>query len=88
MTFTIEPMINEGKWQTKILPDEWTAITKDRKLSAQWEHTMVVTDNGCEVFTTRPEEDLNATSNIIKDRLGGLFLPDNSGILAVLFLIS
>ncbi len=59
MTFTIEPMINEGKWQTKILPDEWTAITKDRKLSAQWEHTMVVTDNGCEVFTTRPEEDLS-----------------------------
>lgn len=59
MTFTIEPMINQGTWQTKILPDEWTAITKDRKLSAQWEHTMVVTDNGCEVFTTRPEEDLS-----------------------------
>lgn len=59
MTFTIEPMINQGVWQTKILPDQWTAITKDRKLSAQWEHTLMVTDNGCEVFTTRPEEDLS-----------------------------
>ena len=59
MTFTIEPMINQGTWQTKILADDWTAVTKDRKLSAQWEHTMVVTDNGCEVFTTRPEEDLS-----------------------------
>ncbi|WP_026348712.1 type I methionyl aminopeptidase [Psychrobacter lutiphocae] len=59
MTFTIEPMINQGTWKTKILPDQWTAITKDRKLSAQWEHTLMVTDNGCEVFTTRPEEDLS-----------------------------
>lgn len=59
MTFTIEPMINQGTWQTKILPDKWTAITKDRKLSAQWEHTLMVTDNGCEVFTARPEEDLS-----------------------------
>lgn len=59
MTFTIEPMINQGVWQTKILSDKWTAITKDRKLSAQWEHTLVVTDNGCEVFTGRPEEDLS-----------------------------
>ncbi len=59
MTFTIEPMINQGTWKTKIMPDKWTAITKDRKLSAQWEHTLVVTDNGCEVFTVRPEEDLS-----------------------------
>lgn len=59
MTFTIEPMINQGTWKTKILPDQWTAITKDRKLTAQWEHTLMVTDNGCEVFTTRPEEDLS-----------------------------
>lgn len=59
MTFTIEPMINQGTWKTKIMPDKWTAITKDRKLSAQWEHTLVVTDNGCEVFTARPEEDLS-----------------------------
>ena len=59
MIFTIEPMINQGTWKTKVLPDQWTAITKDRKLSAQWEHTLMVTDNGCEVFTTRPEEDLS-----------------------------
>lgn len=59
MTFTIEPMINQGTWKTKVMPDQWTAITKDRKLSAQWEHTLMVTDNGCEVFTTRPEEDLS-----------------------------
>ncbi|WP_394262193.1 type I methionyl aminopeptidase [Moraxella boevrei] len=59
MTFTIEPMINQGVWQTKVMPDKWTVITKDRKLSAQWEHTLMVTENGCEVFTTRPDEDLS-----------------------------
>lgn len=59
MTFTIEPMINQGVWKTKIMRDQWTAITKDRKLSAQWEHTLMVTDTGCEVFTARPEEDLS-----------------------------
>lgn len=59
MTFTIEPMINQGVWQTKVMPDKWTVITKDRKLSAQWEHTIMVTENGCEVFTKRPEEDLS-----------------------------
>ncbi len=59
MTFTIEPMINQGTWKTKVLPDQWTAITKDRKLSAQWEHTLMVTDHGCEVFTKRDEEDLS-----------------------------
>lgn len=57
MTFTIEPMINAGKRHTKLLPDEWTVITKDRKLSAQWEHTLLVTSDGCEVFTKRAEED-------------------------------
>lgn len=62
MTFTIEPMINQGTWQTRVMPDKWTAITKDRKLSAQWEHTLMVTDNGCEVFTARPEEDLSFLS--------------------------
>lgn len=56
MTFTIEPMINAGKRHTKLLPDEWTVITKDRKLSAQWEHTLLVTSNGCEIFTKRSEE--------------------------------
>ncbi|MCG8673271.1 MAG: type I methionyl aminopeptidase [Pseudomonadales bacterium] len=56
MTFTIEPMINAGKRHTKLLPDEWTVITKDRKLSAQWEHTLLVTPDGCEIFTKRSEE--------------------------------
>lgn len=59
MAFTIEPMINEGVWQTKIMKDGWTAITKDRKLSAQYEHTLIVTDNGCIVTTARDEEDLS-----------------------------
>lgn len=56
MTFTIEPMINAGKRHTKLLPDGWTVITKDHSLSAQWEHTMLVTETGVEVFTLREEE--------------------------------
>lgn len=56
MTFTIEPMINAGKHNIKLLPDGWTAVTKDHKLSAQWEHTLLVTDDGCEVLTKRQEE--------------------------------
>ena len=57
MTFTIEPMINAGSHHTKLLPDEWTVVTKDHKLSAQWEHTILVTDTGVEILTARPEED-------------------------------
>jgi len=53
MTFTIEPMINAGKRQVKLLPDGWTVVTKDHSLSAQWEHTILVTDNGHEILTTR-----------------------------------
>lgn len=56
MTFTIEPMINEGSRQIKHLADDWTVVTKDGKLSAQWEHTILVTDNGFEVLTLRDEE--------------------------------
>ncbi|VAW33630.1 Methionine aminopeptidase [hydrothermal vent metagenome] len=51
MTFTIEPMINIGKRHVKLLNDNWTVITRDKSLSAQWEHTLVVTDTGCEVLT-------------------------------------
>ena len=51
MIFTIEPMVNEGDYQTKILNDGWTAVTKDKKLSAQFEHTVGIKDNGYEVFT-------------------------------------
>ncbi len=56
MTITIEPMVNAGKRQVKLLPDKWTVITKDRSLSAQWEHTLLVTDNGVEVLTLIPGE--------------------------------
>ena len=58
MTFTIEPMINAGKRFVKLLPDEWTVVTKDHSLSAQWEHTILVTDTGYEVLTKRKEEDI------------------------------
>ena len=58
MCFTIEPMINAGKRNIKILPDQWTAVTKDHKLSAQWEHTLMVTADGSEIFTLREEEQL------------------------------
>jgi methionyl aminopeptidase len=54
MLFTIEPMINLGKSTVKILPDGWTAVTRDRELSAQFEHTVGVTEDGCEVFTYSP----------------------------------
>ena len=57
MTFTIEPMINEGQRHTKVLPDGWTVVTKDRKLSAQWEHTVLVTDEGVEILTRLPGDD-------------------------------
>lgn len=56
MTFTIEPMINAGKKFTKLLGDGWTAVTKDRRPSAQWEHTLVVTADGAEILTKRKEE--------------------------------
>lgn len=59
MIFTIEPMINAGKRAVKLLPDDWTVITKDRKLSAQWEHTILVTESGYEVLTKRKEEEFN-----------------------------
>lgn len=56
MVFTIEPMINQGTHKTKLKKDGWTVITRDRKLSAQWEHTVAVTRDGYEVLTLRPEE--------------------------------
>ncbi len=56
MTFTIEPMINAGKRQVKLLGDGWTVVTKDHSLSAQWEHTVLVTPEGFEVLTARRDE--------------------------------
>ena len=58
MTFTIEPMINLGKRHVKLLPDEWTVVTKDHSLSAQWEHTVLVTETGVEVLTLRIGEEI------------------------------
>ena len=54
MFFTIEPMINLGRPETKILADDWTAVTKDKSLSAQFEHSIGVTGDGCEIFTLSP----------------------------------
>ncbi|TMP17728.1 type I methionyl aminopeptidase [Pseudoalteromonas sp. S2721] len=56
MTFTIEPMINQGAAKVKTKPDGWTVVTRDKKLSAQWEHTLAVTAEGVEVLTLREEE--------------------------------
>jgi methionyl aminopeptidase len=61
MTFTIEPMINAGKRNVKVLPDDWTVVTKDRSLSAQFEHTLTVTSTGFEIFTVRQDEPIEPT---------------------------
>ena len=58
MVFTIEPMINLGKRETRLLPDGWTVLTRDRSLSAQWEHTIAVTEDGYDVLTRLPGDDL------------------------------
>jgi methionyl aminopeptidase len=58
MTFTIEPMVNAGKRFTKLLRDGWTVVTKDHSLSAQWEHTILVTDSGHEVLTCVPGDEI------------------------------
>lgn len=58
MTFTIEPMINAGRRHVKVLADRWTVVTKDHTLSAQWEHTILVTPEGCEILTLPPGRSL------------------------------
>ena len=58
MVFTIEPMINLGKRDTRLMPDGWTVVTRDRSLSAQWEHTLAVTDSGFDVLTRLPGDTL------------------------------
>jgi len=57
MTFTIEPMINAGRKEVRLLADDWTVVTRDHSLSAQWEHTILVTDDGHEVLTVLPGDD-------------------------------
>ena len=54
--FTVEPMINEGKYEAKMLNDGWTTVTKDKKLSAQFEHTVGITETGYEIFTLSKKE--------------------------------
>lgn len=51
--FTIEPMISEGTWKDETWPDKWTAVTADGQWSAQFEHTLLVTENGCDILTVR-----------------------------------
>ena len=60
MIFTIEPMVNAGKKEIRTMKDGWTVKTKDRSLSAQYEHTIVVTDNGCEILTLRKDDTIPA----------------------------
>ena len=55
MFFTIEPMVNLGKHQVKLLADGWTAVTRDKSLSAQFEHSIGITETGCEIFTLSPK---------------------------------
>jgi methionyl aminopeptidase len=57
MIFTVEPMINAGRREVKLLPDNWTVVTRDHSLSAQWEHTVLVTDTGYEILTRLPDDD-------------------------------
>ncbi|XRX42438.1 MAG: type I methionyl aminopeptidase [Buchnera aphidicola (Eriosoma harunire)] len=59
MIFTIEPMVNAGKAEIKLMKDEWTVKTKDRSLSAQYEHTVLVTNNGCEILTKQSKENIS-----------------------------
>lgn len=66
MTFTIEPMINLGDWQVEVLSDGWTVVTKDRKLSAQFEHTVLVTETGVEILTQR-DRILKNSEDIVRD---------------------
>lgn len=62
MCLTIEPMLNAGGYRTRVLKDGWTAVTKDKSLSAQWEHTLLVTESGVEVLTARSDEDFGFLS--------------------------
>ena len=76
MTFTVEPMINAGKADIRGLADGWTIVTKDRSLSAQWEHTVLVTDSGYEVLTLSAGSPPmpKASSALVEPSAGG-FLP-------------
>ena len=66
MCLTVEPMINVGDYATKVLKDEWTAVTRDKSLSAQWEHTLVMTASGILVTTARQDEDFSSMPNVTR----------------------
>ncbi|MCY4099336.1 MAG: hypothetical protein OXF46_00265, partial [Rhodobacteraceae bacterium] len=68
MFFTVEPMINLGRPGTRLLPDGWTAVTRDRSLSAQFEHTIGVTSTGIEIFTLSPENRFYPTNFQLRTR--------------------
>jgi methionyl aminopeptidase len=70
--FTIEPMINTGRWEDTLWPDNWTAVTQDGSRSAQFEETMVVTENGVEILTARPEGELPQFMRLEKEWGGDL----------------
>jgi len=80
MCFTVEPMVNSGKRFVKLLPDGWTVVTKDRGLSAQWEHTVLVTEGGHEILTLRDEEheELDTTADAATSGIGS----DGAGLRA------
>ena len=74
MTFTIEPMVNLGSFETRILDDEWTAVTQDGSLSAQFEHTLLVTRSGVEVLTAR-DNVVKHSEDRTYSKLGPLSVP-------------
>ena len=71
MTFTIEPMINAGKAGVRLLPDGWTVVTKDHKLTAQFEHTILVTADGYEILTLRPDDTIARTAGADQAAVAG-----------------
>ena len=68
MIFTVEPMINIGRPDVKVLDDGWTAVTRDRSLSAQFEHSIGITETGCEIFTKSPEGPRQAALRLTRGR--------------------
>ncbi|MCU4652199.1 type I methionyl aminopeptidase [Roseibacterium sp. SDUM158016] len=71
MFFTIEPMVNLGRPETKVLADDWTAVTRDKSLSAQFEHSIGVTATGCEIFTLSPAGRFHPTWGLAAPRVSG-----------------
>ena len=75
MVFTIEPMINAGKKTTKTLSDGWTVVTRDRNLSAQWEHTIAITENGPKILTIRGKSEILSKRKKLKCSANAYLMP-------------